>query len=183
AIGPDLMAAHLVREWIGCRSGLTFGQVLPSLVGLSRYVNTRLHPDVAAPVWRRIGESPCVKALAENERRWLDLFLAIAQRDTKRMLATAPALLDSVDEVKSTASEVALFATVVSLVCDGQSQRAQAILHVGTPRWVRPGQAGTEVRLLQALALRPAARCDRTPSQGGLEGRQALALSARPFER
>ena len=182
-IGPDLMAAHLVREWIGCRSGLAFGQVLPSLVGLSQYVNSRLHPDVAAQVWRRIGESPCVKALAESERRWLDLFLAIAQRDTRRMLATAPALLDSVDDVKSTASELALFATVVSLVCDAQPQRAQAILHLGMPRWVRSGQAGTELRLLRALAQRPAARCDGKPSQGGVEGRQAFALSGRPFER
>jgi len=72
---------------------------------------------------------------------------------------------------------------VVALVCDAQPQRAQAILHVGMPRWVRPGQAGTELRLLQALAVRPAQRCDRKPSQGGVEGRQAFALSARPFER
>src|SRR5262249_19383159 len=136
-VNQRIMAAHLVREWAGCRSGLTFDQALPALVEVAELVNTRLDREVASETWRRIAQSPCVKALPPDQRRWLELLEAVAQRDPQRVLAVAPPLLEASGATKTAATELALFATVTSLMCEATTEDARAVLKVGRERWMR----------------------------------------------
>jgi hypothetical protein len=59
ALHQRAVAAHWIREWTACRTGVAFRQLLPTVVDLAETINPRLHPDVAAALWKGIGESAC----------------------------------------------------------------------------------------------------------------------------
>jgi predicted membrane-bound spermidine synthase len=154
---PEL-SARAVRSWArDCRDGPAFERILPSLVVVAESVNPHLHPAVAGEVWQRLGESPCAKALPEAQRRWLDLFAAVAQRDPARMVPLGAMLLDSTGGAISPASEYAFLATATALACRGESAAARGLLANAQGAWIREGERATERRLLAAMAGAPPA--------------------------
>lgn len=151
------LAARLVRSWaVNCRKDADFDQILPYLVAVADVVNSRLHPDVAMQVWRLVGESPCAKALTDPQRRWLELIEAVAQRDAARMASRGSAILGTIREQKTIASEYAFFATVTALVCQGESVRARELINATRQSWIRENMHEAEIRFLVALTATPA---------------------------
>jgi predicted membrane-bound spermidine synthase len=150
---PREMGAELIRQWAGCRSDLTFEQVLPSMLSVAEIANPRLNPDVAARMWRWVADSPCGRRLAPAQARWLEMLDAIARRDSTAMVVTSTAILDASNDRKSGLSEVAFLTAVTATLCRGNNAGARALLEQGAQRWMRPGTRITELRFLEGLAL------------------------------
>ncbi|MCZ7565118.1 MAG: hypothetical protein M5U08_16165 [Burkholderiales bacterium] len=64
-----------------------------SATNIARAVNAALPPAEAAAVWRAFEAAPCAELLGTPERRWLDLFAAVAERDAPGMARLAGELL------------------------------------------------------------------------------------------
>ena len=157
---PREVAALAVAQWAAtCQTGWRFEQMLPSFVEVAEAVNVRLHPDAAAGVWQRVATSPCAKALTPLERRWFDLFHAVATRDAGKMLAVAPAILQDIPSPQGAVSELPFFATIAGLLCTAQPDKARKLLEQGTPRFVRRGTHASELRLLDAMTSGPPRSC------------------------
>jgi predicted membrane-bound spermidine synthase len=154
------IAALAVAQWAAtCQSGWRFEQLLPSLVEIAEATSARLHPDAAAEIWERLGTSPCAKTLSPLERRWFDLFHAVARRDAPKMVAVAPAILQDIPSPQGAVSELPFFAAVAGLLCTAQPDKARSLLELGTPRFVRRGTHASELRLLDAMSSSIPRRC------------------------
>jgi hypothetical protein len=146
------LAALAARSWaLNCRKDPDFERMLPYLVGVAEAVNPRLHPDIAAQVWRLVAESPCAKALSEPQRRWLELFEAVARRDVARMASRGIAILESTRGQTTLATDYAFFATVTALACQGESARARDLINATRGNWVRDKAHEPEMRFLVAM--------------------------------
>lgn len=157
-IDQSELAARLVAQWsTGCGADLSFDRVLPALVAVAETTGPFLHPEVLAAMWRRVGESRCGRALTAEQRRWLELFEATAQRDSQAMIQSGRALLEVTRDARDSASEYAFFATVTGLVCRGEDAGARELLEVSGPRWVRAGVRATELDFLDSFARQPSA--------------------------
>jgi spermidine synthase len=152
---PREMGAELVRLWAGCRSDLTFEQVLPSMLSVAEIANPRLNPEVASRMWRWVAESPCGRKLEPAQARWIEMLDATARRDPAAMVLTSTALLDASNDQKSGPTEVAFLTAVTATLCRGNNAGARALLEQGAQRWMRPGTRITELRFLEGLALAP----------------------------
>lgn len=152
---PREMGAELVRLWAGCSSDLAFDQVLPAMLAVGEVTNPRLHPDVAAGLWRGVADSPCGRKLEPGQRLWVDMLAAIAGRDSAAMLVTSTSILDGSMERKDGAVEVAFLAAVTAAICRRNNAGARAMLEQGEQRWMRPGTRLIERRFLNSLALGP----------------------------
>jgi spermidine synthase len=156
------LAARLVRSWVtSCRKDEDFDRMLPSLLTVAEGVNARLHPDVAAQLWRTVGDAPCAKSLAAPQRRWIDLFDAVGRRDAPRMAAVGSQILEADKASRTSATEYAFFATVTALACEGEKARARDLINRTAQGWVRDKTRDTEMRFLVAMTdnvLAPAGR-------------------------
>ncbi len=157
------LAGRAVRSWAtSCRDDPGFERILPALLVVAEAVNPHLHPETAAQVWRVAADSPCAKALPEGERRWLELFRAVGQRDAEGMASRGAAILQDARGIRSVATEYAFLATATALACRGDAAAARRLLADARAYWVRDGQRATELRLLEAVTnpelSRPGAR-------------------------
>ncbi len=147
---PQDSAARLVRLWAGCRSELAFEQMLPSLRLVAEATIPYLQKDAALEIWRPMTQSPCVKALPPEHRRWIELFEAVADRNADAMIATGAAILDATKTPPNEATEFAFLATATALVCKGE--RAKALLLFDRAKsFVRRDAHASEMRLIAAL--------------------------------
>jgi len=150
---PLEVSARLVRLWTTqCRSEMGFVHVFGHLLALAEAVNPNLHPDVAGALWRRVGDSPCAKALPAQERQWIELFAAVAARDADRMAAIAARILEAERHARGPAGEYALIAAVTAAIRRGDLAGANELLSQGTKSWLRPGQRASEMGYLYNLA-------------------------------
>jgi spermidine synthase len=159
---PRRASAHLLREWGACRTSLGFEDMLPALVDVAEVVNTRLHPAVSAQVWQSLGASPCAKALAPAQRRWLTLLDAIGRRDARVMAEQAQAIIDASHAARppSEALDTAFFAGVTGLACSGRREAARAFLERGMGDASQPLPARqSAVRLFDAITRDPMPAC------------------------
>jgi hypothetical protein len=76
---PLELSAQLVRQWTAQCKELTFPQVFAHMLAVAETVNPNLHPQPATALWRRVGDSPCARALDPADRLWIDLFTAVAR--------------------------------------------------------------------------------------------------------
>jgi predicted membrane-bound spermidine synthase len=157
------LAAHWIREWTACRTGLAFAQLLPTLVDIGETLNPRLHPEVAGDVWKSLGASACGKSLARGEKRWVELLEAVARRDAAAMVEYALPILDARGQAQGPAWDLALLAGVTGLLCQGEPQRARSLLATGVNGVFRAGTRLAEVRLLDAMTRQPPQRCAGRP--------------------
>ena len=148
--------AQVVRTWMAdCPAVLKFDEVLPSLGALAGAVNARLARDPASAMWQRIGAAPCAKKLAADDRRWLDLFAAIAARDADAMSETGNAILQADPSRRDALSELAYIAALAGNICRGRTEQADKLFETGTHAWVRPNMHGPELRYLFFLSHAP----------------------------
>jgi hypothetical protein len=146
-------AGWMSRRWSQCESGLTFTQALPLLLGVAEAVNPFVPPETANALWAKVADSPCGRKLAPQERRWLDLFSAVARRDAPAMASVGSEVLAGLPkEPPGAVSEYALLAAVLGNVCQGDSARAQALIQEGLGKWVRRGSRVQETLFLDALS-------------------------------
>ena len=144
--------AFMVHSWATlCRSEFTFDAVLPHLQSVAQLVNPHITPAAAAEMWQWIASSPCGKRLTPAQRGWLDLFESIARRDVRTMVANGRAALAAEQGPASPATETAVLAAAVGLVCQGEPREADAFLTQSAPRFFRKDQRETELRYLFGL--------------------------------
>jgi spermidine synthase len=145
-------AARYVRLWsTGCPREQTFEHALPAMVALAEVTSPFLHPEPGARLWNWVAESPCGRKLAAPERRWLELFVAVAQRDSARMRDIGQAILQAQPPGPNSLTEYAFLATMTGMVCAGDRAGARKYLEKGARSWVRSGARRTEIRFLDVL--------------------------------
>ena len=158
--GSNEVAALAVAQWVSsCPPTWRFEHLLPSFAALADATNARLAPEVAGELWQRIAGSACARGLSPADRRWLELFEAVARRDAARMAAIGLAILPDIPAPRGVVSELPFFATVTGFICTAQADRARSLLDNNTPRFVKLGTHTSELRLLAAMSAGPAPRC------------------------
>ncbi len=174
--GGGEMAAQMVRYWMSdCRSGLTFAQIGPSLIAAADATTPYLPAATAAAMWRRVGESPCARALDEKQRGQLDLIGAVAGRDPVAMIKFSLPILDESVGRKGEMSELALLAATTAFACLGRPADARVLLDRASRDWVRSDMRKSDLRYLRAVTdpkypeasggcVSPAARAPGAPA-------------------
>jgi hypothetical protein len=119
-------------------------------------VNPYLAPDDALAVWRETARAPCFGALQEFQRRWLQLFRAVAVRDASRMAALASQLLETTPELGAEAREYLVLAAMAGSVASGDKPAALALWNAQKAQLRSP--AAPAFRLLRCHA--EAASCE-----------------------
>jgi spermidine synthase len=76
------------------------------------------------PIWNRIKSSPCYRAAAIEQKKWVDLFAAIALRNSSEIVKYGSDLLASTTPITET--DLAYLATVTALAYIHTDQNAQA---------------------------------------------------------
>jgi spermidine synthase len=118
----ELLRLRLVE----CRQPREFDVWLYSAVLVAETVNPYLAPDDAAAVWTRIEASACHAALGAAQKRWIELFHAVAMRDAPRMANLAAALMEEEPTLGGEAREYALLAGLAGYVASGRRPEALA---------------------------------------------------------
>ncbi|MCC6211012.1 MAG: fused MFS/spermidine synthase [Burkholderiales bacterium] len=138
----DLEIAKL--RLIECRQPRDQDVWLHSALHLARAVNPYLPPGEAAQVWARFLAAPCYHDLRQFQRRWLELFAAVAERDAPRMAALASEILDGQRDLGREAREYLVIAGMTGSIAAGRPLDAKGL-------WAR--QEG-EMRNLNAPLMR-----------------------------
>jgi spermidine synthase len=148
--------ARLISMWAReCPSELHFPRLLPSMIAMAEVVNPHLDRKTATALWASLEGSPCGRRLAPAERRWLDLFGAVAARDAARMTRLGVEILDASRGERATGTEYAFQVAATGLVCQGRLPEANRLFALGAHDWLTPGKLPISVRYLYALANLP----------------------------
>ena len=107
-----------------CREPREFDVWLHSALRVARAVNPYLMPDDAGAVWRAIASTTCFSTLPQFQRRWIELFAAVAARDAARMARHARELLDTTPELGTDALEYLVLAALSGSVAGGDKPAA-----------------------------------------------------------
>jgi hypothetical protein len=111
---------------IECREPRDQDVWLHSLLNVARTVNPYLPPAEAAQVWSRFAAAPCYGALRDFQRRWLELFAAVAERNGARTATLATALLET-QNLGRDAREYLVTAGMAGHLSAGQRREAKAL--------------------------------------------------------
>ena len=103
------------------------------LADVAVYVNPMLPPERAVALWKSLREARCASKLSANDRRWLDLFEAIAARDAARMAALGTPLVDAQESSEGMRWQ-AFVAAVAGHAMSGNATAAQRLLELGERR-------------------------------------------------
>jgi hypothetical protein len=122
------------------------------MVTMAEVINPNLGRQAATQVWKRIASSPCASRLPESDRRWLELFAAVAQRDPGGMSRIGTEILDANRGHRNSVTEYAFGATATGLVCQHRFEDANKLFTMGTKDWLPAGSAPVGMRYLYALA-------------------------------
>ena len=154
------MPSRFIREWaMDCPADVPFERVLPILSVIAERLNPRVPPEDALAVWKWLGTSKCGRTLTVEQRQWIELFAAVAARDAQHMAVTGTAILDRTRGTRDESTEYAVMASAAGLLCEGEKDRAQAVLDAAYRNWIRSGDRQIEMRYLRAQAAQPAKRC------------------------
>jgi predicted membrane-bound spermidine synthase len=107
-----------------CREPRQLDVWLHSALRVARAVNPYLTPDDAGAVWRAIAGTQCFSTLPQFQRRWIELFAAVAGRDAARMARHARELLDTTPELGTDAREYLVLAALSGSVAAGDKPAA-----------------------------------------------------------
>jgi predicted membrane-bound spermidine synthase len=117
-----------------------------SAMGVARSVNAALPAPEAGAVWEALERAPCAMRMTEADRRWLELFAAVAARERVGMARLAVELLAEARELGPVQRQYLLTAALAGLIADRRYDEA-------TKTWnaYSPGAAvDLDVRLLYA---------------------------------
>ena len=103
-----------------------------------------------------IARAPCFAALQEFQRRWLELFRAVAARDASRMASHASRLIEATPELGADAREYLVLAAMAGSVASGDKSAALALWNAQKTQLRSP--ASPAFRLLRCHA--EAASCE-----------------------
>ena len=152
-VGGMSAAAFMVHWWAtSCTADLPFTTMLPYLQTIAQNVNPHVPPAAASEMWTWLANSTCGRRLAPQERAWIDLFESIGRRDAPAMLAKGNAVLQSAQGPASAATETAMLAEAVALVCAGDLRQVDALLTQNARRFFRRNERDTELRYLLGLS-------------------------------
>jgi spermidine synthase len=153
---PALSREHstrLVAIWAAtCQSGASFDRLLPSIVAIADAINPNLGKEVALGVWKRIEGAPCMGRLSPDDRRWLDLFSAVARRDPAAMSRIGNEILEANHGRRDSVTQYAFTATAAGLVCQHRFADANKLFAAGTKDWLPAGGPSIGLRYLYELA-------------------------------
>jgi len=107
-----------------CREPRQLDVWLHSALRVARAVNPYLKPDDAGAVWRAVASTQCFPTLPQFQRRWIELFAAVAARDSARMAGYARELLDTTPELGTDAREYLVLAALSGSVAQGDKPAA-----------------------------------------------------------
>jgi hypothetical protein len=142
-----------------CREPRELDVWLHSAVRVARAINPYLAADDAAPVWGQVMVGPCFAALRGFQRRWVELFRAVAVRDSAVMAQIGAELLASQSDAGGEAREYLLMAAMSGLIATGARDRAAELWRVHSAKLPRAA-AMPAFRLLRCHAeTRGAAAC------------------------
>jgi spermidine synthase len=147
-------AARLAGIWAtACHGELSFGRLLPSIATMAEAINTNIGKEAALEVWTRLERAPCASHLAPGDRRWLDLFAAVAARDPVAMSRIGNEVLEANRGRRDALTEYAFAATAAGLVCQHRFEEANKLFAAGTKDWLaESGSVPVGLRYLYELA-------------------------------
>jgi spermidine synthase len=146
------LAAQVVGLWTAsCPASMPFAEILSPMVSIAGAI-THLPSDAAVEMWKRIGESDCARRVSGANRRWFELFSAVAARDPDRMSAAGMQVLEASQGARNAATEYAFLATLVGHICRGRAEPADKLFERATREWIRSGSRTVELRYLYALS-------------------------------
>jgi predicted membrane-bound spermidine synthase len=120
-----------------CRSPREHDVWLHSALRVAAALNPYLAPDDAAVVWTEIAAGRCFASLQEFQRRWIDLFRAVALRDAARMGELGASLLATQTELRSEAREYLLMAAMAGSIAARKKPRALELWSEHAPQLSR----------------------------------------------
>jgi spermidine synthase len=109
-----------------CRPGAPLPVLLEGAIGVAMIVNDNLDKAQAAGVWKRVREGPCYAAMASELQRWVDLFAAVAARDTRAMADLGSRLVPTAPH--AFARDYALAAAAVGEIAQGRGTTAAQLI-------------------------------------------------------
>jgi spermidine synthase len=121
----DLEVAKL--RLIECRQPREQDVWLHSLLNVARTVNPYLPPAEAAQVWSRFAAAPCYGDLRDFQRRWLELFASVAERNGARAAELASALLEAQSGLGRDAREYLVLAGMAGHLASGRPREARTL--------------------------------------------------------
>ena len=133
-----------------CREPRQLDVWLHSALRVARAVNPYLTPDDAGAVWRAVASTQCFSTLPQFQRRWIELFAAVAARDTARMAGYARELLDTTPELGADAREYLVLAALSGSVARGDRPAALELWRAQKAKLRAP--AAPAFRLLRCQA-------------------------------
>lgn len=149
-------AATLIAMWAAsCPAHLGFERLLPSMVAMAQLVNPQLDRASASEVWRELSSSACARKLPPADRRWLDLFAAVAARDADGMSRLGLQVLDGARGRHDAMTQYAFEAAATGLVCRRRFAEANRLFALGAHEWLLPGKASIALRYLYSLSNLP----------------------------
>jgi spermidine synthase len=107
-----------------CREPRRLDVWLHSAMRVARAINPYLAADDAGAVWREISSRKCFLELHAFQRRWIELFRAVAARDAARMAEHATELLATQAQLATEAREYLLLAAMAGHVAAGNKASA-----------------------------------------------------------
>jgi predicted membrane-bound spermidine synthase len=110
-----------------------------------------LSPAELEAVWRQVRSSPCYRQAMGTDKAWVDLWAAIARRDSPAIVALGTSLL--APSSGDSSSELAYLTTITAAadISMGQSAQAQTLLRAQSDRFDHAGQFDFALRELNAL--------------------------------
>ena len=112
--------AMLRAALVDCRIALPDGVLPATMDQLARLVNSHLPKAQAVDVWAKLAASPCKSKLTTSERRWMDLYTAVAAREPARMAMGATAILEAEPDLPAESKAYALAAAMAGYTLSGE---------------------------------------------------------------
>lgn len=122
----DLEMARL--RLIECRNPGQYDIWFHSLYNLAQSVNPLLPAKEARAIWERLEKSACIGALNLAQKRWLELFKAVASRDAARMAQMSEMLLTQKSDLPPDHRQYLLAAGLSGYIALGGRAQATAML-------------------------------------------------------
>ena len=113
---------------IECRDTQRYDIWLHSLYNVARQVNPLLPATQVRTLWQRLEKSACFGALDASQRRWLELFKAVGNRDGARMAQMGEMLLAEKSDLPTGHRQYLLSATLAGHLSLGRRLEAAIAL-------------------------------------------------------
>jgi len=137
----------------GCATAQTRSEWQDAVGNLSGETAAYLHPAELEAVWHRLESGACYRAAAGTDKAWLDLWAAIARRDSPAIAALGTELLAPRSGIAGGGLAYLTTVTAAADVRMGDAARAQTLLQAEWGRFDHAGPFDLALRELRAMTL------------------------------